>query len=819
VKPETKYEKLVIALSVFLLVLVCGTGIWVYMRLSTVADKIGENTPKDAQLLILKELNTDLIKAENYMYAYSFREQDTILRAFYRLANNSEVRLGLLKRMESNDELYARNIDTLRMIVLERYKTLEDIILVRNDNRVHDAMEQVVTEVKSLTSRNRTIPKPAQPQMTERRKLFQRRKKQEEAPATASVNPSGSSINATVINRELGEIRNDVVSQEQIRNAQQLSLEQKNNRLVGRFTRLVQTIENREKKAILREANAAQLAADETRIVIGIFCFTSILLIVFVAYLIYNLIQKTRATNRQLTIAKEKSDQLTASKSRFLANMSHEIRTPLNAIVGFAEQLHGTQLREDQERKVAIIQKSAEHLTQITNDILDISKINSGAIKLEEIPVSIRDEMQFLEESFSERAAANENNLKIAVDQEIPQFVLGDALRLRQILFNLLGNAMKFTKNGTVKLSVKPVQQSNTNVQLVFTVSDTGIGISPEHINRIFDEFEQAETSTTRDYGGTGLGLTITRNLVKLMGGEIRVKSEVGKGTSFMITIPMKISNTEQPEVLPQEKAELSFLEGKRILIVDDEVYNRKLLRNMLQKWNTSITEVGDGEEALREVEESDYDLILLDLRMPKLDGFQTREAIQALKGRNATIPIIALTAAITHEERLEMLKDNWKGVLLKPLKVKDLLQCLKPLFPPAADSAATQPADPATERPKETPEALISLEPLKEISGNDSKFYLDMLHTFYRTTKDGLDTINEMSQVKDWEGMAEAAHKIASPVKHVQATEAYELLKQLERAGRTNSIESTISQKITRLNQSIEKILNMIDVEIAKVQ
>lgn len=816
VKPDTKYEKLVVILSVFLLLLVCCTGFWVFDRLSTVADTSGQAKPGDKRLLALKELNTDLITAENYVFSYAFRRDHAILRSFYELKTRTDARLNNLSKLPSKDAMYQRNIDSLRTIVDQRFATMEEIILVQNETRVHDAMEQVMTEVKSMT-KSHPLPTPVKQEVSEKHRLFQRRKKAEEPEKPVPTTPI---VNATAINSGLGEIRKTVVTSEQQRNVQKLALEQKSNRLLSRFTQLIQSIEGREKKILLKEADVSRHAAEETKIVIALFCVTSVLLIGFVAYLMYTLIGKTRATNRQLLIAKDKSDQLTASKSRFLANMSHEIRTPLNAIVGFAEQLSTTELNEQQQRKVTIIQKSAEHLTQITSDILDSSKINSGAIRLEAIPMAIREEVRFIEQTVTDLAAANDNQLKVRIDPDLPEYVIGDALRIRQILLNLLSNAMKFTKNGTVRLSVKPMQQSSTHAQIVFVVSDTGIGISSENIARIFDEFEQAETSTTRNYGGTGLGLTITRNLVKLMGGDIRITSEPGKGTTFTVSIPMDISAEGSAGTVPEEQMELPFLKGKHILIVDDEVYNRKLLRNMLQAWDTVLTEVEDGEEAVREVERSDYDLILLDLRMPKLDGFQTRKAIQKLGGHKAKIPIIALTAALTHEERLAMLEDHWKGVLLKPLKVKDLFVCLKPLFPEAVAGVEEPPKPVAA--PKAKPAAdrgLISLDPLREISGADRQFYLDMLKTFYRTTQDGLQAINQTSQLKDWEGMAEAAHKIASPVKHVQAMEVYEQLKKLERAGRTNSIESTISQQIARLNQSIGQILKMVDLEIGKAE
>jgi CheY-like chemotaxis protein len=207
---------------------------------------------------------------------------------------------------------------------------------------------------------------------------------------------------------------------------------------------------------------------------------------------------------------------------------------------------------------------------------------------------------------------------------------------------------------------------------------------------------------------------------------------------------------------------------------------------------------------------------------MPKMDGFQTRKAIQQLGDGKAAIPVIALTAALTHEERVSMLEDQWKGVLLKPLKVKDLAQCLQPLFngdaapAPAKNGVNGHKTEP---KPAHNGDEVISLEPLREISGNDRQFYLDMLITFLRTTRDGMEAINQTSKIKDWEGMAEAAHKIASPVRHVQAIEVYEMLKQLEREGRAHTVGSSVQEQIAKLNDSVEEILVLINREIESVK
>lgn len=798
-KVESNSEKLVIALSALLLILVCGTGFWVYNRLSNVAENIVSNRPKDTRLMILRELSNDLISAENEAYSFAFRTHDTVLLQFYILANRTAFKLNQLENLPSGDKNYLRDVDSLRSIVKLRFETLQDIVLLQSENRVDEAMEKVMIEVNSM-SRNGT---PEQ-----KRKWFQRRQRQ-----------SGS-VNRASINRELSDIQEDVVSKEQTGNVRRLELERRNNSLISRYTTLVQLIENKEKRLVQADAHAAKEAAQETYIVIAFFCVTSVLLILIAGYLIAMLMRKTRTANRHLRMAKNRSDQLAESKSRFLANMSHELRTPLNAIVGFSDQLSQDQLPADQDEKLEIIRKAAAHLTSITDQILDFSKIQAGGIQLEQIPLALRDEIAFVEQSVQQLAAINQNTFSVEIDDEIPAVILGDPLRLRQILMNLLSNAMKFTFEGMVSLVVKPTNRSNEQVSLLFEVKDTGIGISQENLTRIFDEFEQAEIHTTRNFGGTGLGLSITKMLVERMGGTLSVNSKMQNGTTFLVTIPFPVASSQTVPETRAEDMKLDFLAGKSVLLVDDEAYNRKLLRAILQPWNILITEAVNGKEAMREIHRADYDLILLDLRMPEMDGFQVKEALSHLDSKKSGIPVVALTAALSPEERANMLQTGWQGVLLKPLKLAELAACLRPLFSAApflvseiemASKAEAAENNVPSSVSQQAPSTL-DLSSLKQL-GDDS-FYADMIRTLYRTTEEGLETINRAVAEEDWVSMADGAHKIASPMRHVQATAVYELLKELEKKGRTEHINPDDLQ-LEELNMLLKQILEQLESEI----
>lgn len=808
-KTVTIYERLAAVLAVILLILVCGTGIWVYNRLSEIVNPITSKQPENFRLIMLKELNSDLVRAENCLFAYALGDNDSMAVSFFRIRNQVRFRMLQLKDLPSEDKDYAAYIDSLGEVVEGRFQTMEALMILRNENRVDEAMNQVLTGVKSITRNKSQAPVVKQEETEEKKRLFNRKRKKEE-PKVATT-PSAPSINADVVNSQLKEIREDVVWDEQQKNAIKLILEQRNNHFIARFTQLVQRIEISEKKILLEKAKKAHSAAAETNTVIGFFSVISVLLIICVAYLIVALIRKTRKANEQLRFAKEKSDHLTESKSRFLANMSHEIRTPLNAIVGFADQVNTKNMTPDDARKMEIIRKSAEHLTQITNDVLDISKINSGALEIEQVPVSLKEEASFVEQNTREMVIRNGNRFVVTVEDTIPDFVSGDPLRIRQVLLNLLGNAAKFTRNGEVELKVSLAEATSGSCVVRMEVRDTGIGIEPGQMDRIFEEFEQAETTTTREFGGTGLGLTITRRLVQLMNGRLEVRSIPGKETVFTVILPF-VTTTQKPKTeMAVTVLDNGFLKGKRILLVDDEEYNRKLLVSILKDTGALLSEAENGEAALELVKQSDFDILLLDLRMPKMNGFDTREAILKLEQPKSLIPVVALTAALSHEERIKMLEAHWKGVLIKPLKKNDLLSCLSGIF--SGDSPAVVP-----ETLQETDRSVINLEPLKEISGSDSIFYLDMLRTLHRTTTDGLRAINQTSRLKDWEGMAEAAHKIAPPVKHIQAKEVYELLKMLERAGRSHTVDPSVIESVQQLNRSMECMLERLREEIERV-
>jgi PAS domain S-box-containing protein len=392
---------------------------------------------------------------------------------------------------------------------------------------------------------------------------------------------------------------------------------------------------------------------------------------------------------KRLIEAQQEAETANKAKSAFLAMMSHEIRTPMNGVIGAASLMLGTELSAQQEEFVHTIQVSGENLLTIINDILDYSKIEAGKIELEKAPFELRECIEDAFDLFVQAASKKNVELLYYVDPDVPKALLGDTTRLRQILVNLLGNAIKFTENGEINLKVHNLITDETlrQCQLQFAVRDTGIGIADEHKERLFQAFTQADSSSTRKYGGTGLGLTISRRLTELMGGKIWFESEEGKGTTFFFTVTLPITDhtDRKADHLPVEA-----LRGKRALVVDDNETNRWLLSDQLAQWGVISEAFEKPEMALQHLKDGHrYDIALIDFQMPGMDGGGLAKEIYRLKPE-PHIPVIILSSSCEHIPA----DPSIRARLSKPVKVSKLCdQMLKALAEQRTESGGKETA------------------------------------------------------------------------------------------------------------------------------
>lgn len=369
--------------------------------------------------------------------------------------------------------------------------------------------------------------------------------------------------------------------------------------------------------------------------------------------------------------ARQAAERLSQSKTAFLANMSHEIRTPLNAITGMAYLMRREGVPESHENRLQHIERAGKHLLDIINDVLDLAKIESGKLTLENAPLNLQSLAHDALSLFSEQAKTKSIELKVDISP-LPNGLVGDSTRLRQCLLNYLSNALKFTDHGSITLAISPVSETADRCVVRFEVSDSGVGIAPDTISKLFNAFEQADTSTTRKYGGTGLGLAITRRLAQIMGGQTGLSSTLGQGSQFWFTVELSkrelsqtpssnLSATEAEKHLRQHHA------GKRILLVEDEATNQEITLALLDCCLFDIDVADNGQTAIESFAKEQYDLILMDMQMPVLDGLSaTRQIRQLPHGRD--IPIIAMTANAFAEDRHRCKEAGMSGFVAKPV-------------------------------------------------------------------------------------------------------------------------------------------------------
>lgn len=498
-------------------------------------------------------------------------------------------------------------------------------------------------------------------------------------------------------------------------------------------------------------------------------------------------ITESKNNEEELISSRFQAEASAKSKEVFLANMSHEIRTPMNAILGMIELLFRSNCTDNQLKYLNVISKSATNLLTIINDILDLSKVDSGGLSLQLGGFRINEVIEHVLQLSSLKAEEKDLLLNVRTTENLSSVFVGDGLRLTQVLINLIGNAIKFTDRGAINLEVQLLNDLEDRQEVLFKILDTGKGISKENIQRVFEPFRQEDESISKKYGGTGLGLSITQSLIRLMGGEICVNSELGKGSEFYFTLTLTKGDESSLPQIEHLEIDYAELKGLKVLLAEDNLFNQAVVEGLFEEHNIELTIVQNGAEAVDQVKKEEYDIILMDVQMPVLNGLHATEQIRNNKEINQP-PILALTANAFKNECEKYLKYGMNDYLSKPYDPDHLYQKMLSLVNQKKMALTNNISTSSIE--KNTENRFCSLEKLYQMSSNNETFVLKMVDSFLEHTPPILSEVATAQKEHNWERVSELCHRLKASYNTLSIDVLKSDLYSLERECDTLSVE-----------------------------
>ena len=721
---KIKVEIQITILTISIAAAVIVSGYLAFQSLSRIVGTISKETRPDLKLLLIKDIATNLNEVENTIRLYSLTGDTLFLHPYRQLDTTIQNKLNLLAKYAIPGSKDIISIDSIRLLANSKLRIWNEIrALHYSKGSAHSTFSKLYSRIDTVIIQPDTTSRKQEEKKGFFKRLFSKKD-------TRTVQPIA--INKTrekdIIKHEIAGIERQITDQiKQLQTKEMILLEQ-NIHLNQILNHQINSLETSEQKHLETKIKEADSISAQTYRWMAIFIITAVILLIIVLIIFFRDLQRNQIYQQVLKKAKAEAESLAKAKEIFVATVSHEMRTPVNAIYGLTKQMLQKTDSDEMAADLEVVNKSAEHLIALVNDTLDFSKIESQKLEIEQIdflPDEIINEVHTLHKDLAQKKGieliSNNNTDKNLALQ-------GDPIRLKQILINLITNAVKFTNKGQIILAVTGEDTSEQSYLLHIEVSDTGIGISKENLHKIFDEFVQLDTDLTQKQRGAGLGLSIVKKLVLLQNGKIDVDSTFGKGTRFIIQIPYQKGNPDNIKNRSVEQLQIpSWFKKLHFLIVDDEEFNLYLIKNILKTWGVSFTEAHNGQEAFDLAKEKSYDLILMDIRMPVMDGYEAAKLI--LQHRQSS-RIIALTATTRSADIQKIEMAGIHTYLLKPFAESTLFNTILKLLPEKVE-------EPLQKTIGEN--ITVNLDELERISGRDIAFF-NMVRGDRRLAADDID-------------------------------------------------------------------------------
>lgn len=791
-----KIEIQVTLIAIIIGAAVLTTGYYAYKSLTKIVNTINRDIRPDNRIFVMKDVSNQLVALENNVRLYNLTKNRADLKLYDTIQNqviNNIQYLSGFAITNRDDQILT---DSLINLSTEKLEIWQDIL------NLHLSVKKTApsfTEIYSKLEEQKTDTIIGQTEIetdTVKKGFFKKIFGSKKPPETTTVYDTtivARAIEKDSIRQEIQNLQTEIEQEDKRINAIESRLIEKNIVVTKKISQLITEAEKRESANLEARTDEADALAKLTNKQLLVFTFVTMALVLIALFVFFNYLRKSRSYQEALQRAKAEAEKLAKAREQFASNVSHEMRTPVNAIYGLAEQLLHQKTDEHINEQISVIARSAGHLKNIINDTLDFSKIQSKKLKIDSVHFSP-------DEVFSEVIKLQRNEatkkgiaLNFDVEGEIPDALIGDPMRLKQILINLIGNSIKFTEQGYVALHVKAVKKKYMMQHLEMTVSDTGIGIPKENLNHIFDEFVQLDNDIGKKYSGTGLGLSIVKKLVELQKGFIDVKSELGVGTEVKITIPYPEGKKEKiKEPIFEPVAVPEMFRNLKFLVADDEEFNRFLIKAIFKKWGVKYKEAINGEEAVQAALSEDFDLVLMDIRMPVKNGV---EATKEILENKPNTKIIAVTATNENIDQKICFEAGMKGFLQKPFSEMELVTKIHSVFENGSDGLQKKNA------------GKINMEEAKRLANNDEAFLKEMIELFIKSINIGFADIQNCIAKKDHENIAEICHKMASPCKHFHATDLYNTIKKLEVKAKNKADWDMINSEVLLLEEEINEV------------